>query len=694
MLHLLLLLVPQGSARPGQKTSDETIVTARKQSEPLSGVPLSATVLAAEKIEEAGLLEVSDLTSRVPNLVFSEFSARRLSFPFVRGVGSGINDPAVITYVDDVPQFGFGGTNLPFVGLDRIEFLRGPQGTLYGKSALGGLIHVHGRRPTADRVLGVGAAFGSDDLREYSGSFSGPIGGGLLGDLAVLSSERDGYTKNDFPDANPGNTVDDRDGFFGRGRVLWSPSKGSELDFSIFGERARDGGFVLSDLDGLRAKPHHIEQDFEGLANRDVLNPALVWRLTGDELAFTSVSSWETWDVLETSDFDFSDDDSVRRRSEEEQSYFYQELRLGSGEHRTGEFGWQVGASGFLSDAERQAANKFGNDPIPSPMPPPPGSVDLNDGQFDDLGLAAFGQVTVPLGSAFEVTGGVRYDREEREVESQHTFDPGIGPIVLGQIDDDETFDEVLPMASVAWQASSAALVYLRAAKGFKAGGFNLAAPAGKESFEAETAWSYELGWRQSFAEQRYTLGVNAFYVDWEDMQLSLFDATAGGYVDNAGASESQGVELEGSAVVNEWLDGFATFGLLDTEIDEFTDQFGTDTSGNELPFAPDTTWSVGFRTDGELPSGALWTLTGDYTSIGSFFYDAGNREGDDYGLANLRLGVDSQTYGLAFWVRNLFDEEYEPVAFQPSPDPLAQDVFVGESGAPRVLGFSLSVHL
>jgi iron complex outermembrane receptor protein len=513
----------------------------------------------------------------------------------------------------------------------------------------------------------------------------------MLGDIAVLDSARDGFTTND----ETGNKVDDRDAFFGRGRVLWNPSTSSELEFSIFGERARDGGFVLSDLDGLRANPHHIDQDFEGLANRDVLNPSLVWRVLGDQLDFTSVSSWETWDVLETSDFDFSDADSVRRRSEEEQSYFYQELRLGTGgEHRTGEFAWQVGASGFLADAERQAANIFGNDPIPSMMPPPPGSVDLNDGQFDDLGLALFGQLTVPLGAAFELTGGLRYDREEREVDSLHTFDFGTGPSVLGQIDDDETFDEVLPMASASWQVAPDALVYLRAAKGFKAGGFNLAAPAGKESFEAETAWSYELGWRQTFDDERYSLGASAFFIDWEDMQLSLFDAAAGGYVDNAGNSESQGLELEGGAELSDSLDGFATFGLLDTEIKEFTDPFGTDTSGNELPFAPDTTWSVGLSTDGELPSGALWTLTGDYTRIGSFFYDAGNREGDDFGLANLRLGVDSHTYGLAFWVRNLFDEEYEPVAFQPSPDPLAQDVFVGESGAPRVLGFSLSVHL
>jgi iron complex outermembrane receptor protein len=457
----------------------------------------------------------------------------------------------------------------------------------------------------------------------------------------------------------------------------------------MFGERARDGGFALSDLDGLRANPHHIDQDFEGFTNRDVMNPALVWRTSGDALDFASISSWETWDVLETSDFDFSPFDGVRRRSEEEQSYVYQELRLGTAaREERGEFAWQVGASGALSDSERQAAN----DLRPGLFPPGMSGIDLNDGQFDDLELAAFAQVRVPLGTDFELEGGLRYERKDSEVELLHTFDPGAGPIVLSQSEDDETFDEVLPMAGAAWHPSEDALVYLRAAKGFKAGGFNLTAPAGFEEFEAETAWSYELGWRQSFAEQRYRLSAAGFWIDWDDMQLSQFDAMAGGYVANAGESESLGLELEGRTEVTGGLDVFGTLGLLDTEIEEFTDSFGADTSGNELPFAPDSTWSLGLESRGELPSGALWTLAGDYTRIGSFFYDAGNREGDAFGLANLRVAFDATNYGVAFWVRNLFDEEYEPVAFQPNPaDPTT---FVGESGAPRVLGFSLSVHL
>ncbi|MEQ1892777.1 MAG: TonB-dependent receptor, partial [Planctomycetota bacterium] len=441
MLHgaelLLSFLLFQGGAAGTR--DGETVVTARKQEEALATLPGSATVVAADELDDGPVLTLRDAAARIPNVYFSEFSSRRLSFPFVRGIGSGLNDPAVITYVDDVPQFGFGGTNLPLFALERLEFLRGPQGTLYGKNALGGVMHVRGRRPALTPEFDLGATFGNFDLSEYSGSFSGPLLGGGA-DIGLLASEREGYTKNDFT----GKRVDERDGLFGRARMLWNPSADSELELAVFGENARDGGFVLSELSGLRADPHHINQDFEGLANRDVLAPSLVYRLLGDTLDFTSISAWQTWDVLETSDFDFSPIDGVRRRAEEEQNYAYQELRLGtSADARRDEWRWLAGASAFVSDSERQAANQFRPGGAGIFFPPGSEGVDFNDGQFDDTGLALFGQLSVPVGARLELSAGLRYDREDKEIERLHTFDPGSGPIVLGQCTQDETVDEL-----------------------------------------------------------------------------------------------------------------------------------------------------------------------------------------------------------------------------------------------------------
>ena len=687
LLAARLAALPGGTDEPVQ----ETIVSARKSEEPLFDVPKSATVLDEVALDDAGIRTLQEASLAVPNLRLTEFSSRRLSFPFIRGIGSGLGDPAVITYIDGVPQFGTGGTNLPLYEVEQLEILRGPQGTLYGRNALGGLIHVTTRRPGSEHELGADVSFGNFDFQEYGLRYSGPLSGDeLFSAGSALYSKRDGYTKNDFT----GNRVDDREGFFAREQVVWRPDERSEVRLGVFGEDSNDGGFVLSELQGLRDRPHRMNQDFEGVAERDVIGPSLVWERSGEELDFTSISAYETWDVFESSDFDFSPFDFIRRRTEEEQDYVYQELRVGSSEHEgvevgsDSEIGWLVGISGFLADSEISNANEFrpGN-----PIAPP--GVDRRQGDFDDWGAAVFGQATLTLEQDLDLTAGLRYDHESKEVDRIHTFDGGGGPIPVGGGSEDETFDEILPMVSVGYRLRPDLFAYVSAARGFKAGGFNLDAPAGQIEFDPESNWTYEIGARATFDDERYGVGAALFFVDWEDQQLSLFDgATGTGFVDNVGESESKGVELEGSARVVEGLDGFATFGLLDTEIDEFTDQFGDDNSGNELPFAPDSTWSLGLQYGRELSDSARGVIRGEYGRTSDFFYDAGNREGEDFALANFRAGIEGRRWGVSVWVRNAFDEEYVPIALQ--VDPTNENFFVGESGAPRTVGVTLSVNI
>lgn len=173
-------------------------------------------------------------------------------------------------------------------------------------------------------------------------------------------------------------------------------------------------------------------------------------------------------------------------------------------------------------------------------------------------------------------------------------------------------------------------------------------------------------------------------------MQLSQFDAEVGGYVANAGEATSRGFELELGASPIEGLDGFATLGVIDTEFDSYVDPYGEDVDGNDLPFAPETTLSFGAQWIGELGADTYCRVRADYAYLGKFYYDAGNRESERFGLLNLRAGVGGEHWRFEFWLRNALDEEYVPVAFQPNPgDPT---VFVGESGAPRTLGLTFDL--
>lgn len=675
------------------KQYEPVVVTARKWAELAQDVPGSVVVLPESFLEDSGVRSMRDASFFVPNLFINEFSSRRLTFPTIRGIGSGIGDPAVTTYIDGVPQLTINSTNLPLLDVERIEFLRGPQGTLYGRNSIGGVIHILSRRPGNEPEFRAGATLGNYDFQEYVFSGSVPlIEDELFMSFSGLHAQRDGYTVNNFT----GNDVDYRESFFGRGQILWTPSEQSEFRLTFFGETSDDGGFVLSELNRLRRDPHRINQDYEGVADRDLFGTALTWNYFGEDIDFVSISAFQDWEVFETSDFDFSPIDGIRRRTEESQSYFSQEFRVSSSADRNvelsdgAEFKWLAGLSFFVADSDRLAANNFRPGGAGILFPPGQVGLDTQWGDFEDFSIAGFGQATLTLNEKLDLTAGLRYDYEYKEATVNHTFESGGFTLLSTTTDLDQDFDQVVPMFSAAYHFSDDVMGYGSAAMGFKAGGFNLNAPAGRLAFDQETSWTYETGLKTSFFDDRLSVNAAAFYIDWDDLQLSLFDAMAGGYIANAASATSRGFELEFNLQPTEGVDLFAGLGYTDAEFDNFTDPYGTDTTGRKLAFVPDHTWNLGAQYTGKINQSTSWYVRGEYVGVGTYYYDAGNRASEQFKLANFRLGVRSHNVSVEGWIRNAFDEEYVLVAFQPSPvDP---SVFVGESGAPQTFGVTVSI--
>jgi len=672
---------------------ESMLVTARKWAELSQDVPQSVTVVPGSMIRDAGIRTMRDASFYVPNLFINEFTSRRLTFPTIRGIGSGVGDPAVTTYIDGVPQLTINSTNLPMIDVERIEFLRGPQGTLYGRNSIGGLIHIITRRPGNTLEFRGGGTFGNYDLQEYELSASGPlVEDELFFSLSGLHSSRDGYTFNTFT----GNDVDDRDSLFGRGQLLWTPSEQSEFRLTVYGETSRDGGFALSELTGLRRQPNRINQDFEGVANRDLVGTSLTWNYFGEEVDFVSISGYQDWEVFETSDFDFSFIDGIRRRTEESQNYFSQEFRLSSSEDRPVELSesttlkWLAGLSFFVSDSDRSAANNFRPAGAGILFPPEQVGIDTQWGNFDDFSIAGFGQATFILDEKLELTGGLRYDFEHKEGTVNHTFEAGGFTVLSTTTSLDRDFDAVVPKFSAAYHFSDNFMGYGLAAMGFKAGGFNLNAPTGRLSFDQETSWTYEAGFKSTFFNERLSANASVFFIDWDDLQLSLFDAMTGGYIANAASATSRGFEIELGLKPAEGWDLFAGLGYTDAEFDNFIDPFGTNVSGRKLAFVPERTWNFGGQYSGRVCEDATWYVRGEYVGVGTYYYDAGNRAGEQFELANFRVGVRSRNVSVEGWIRNAFDQDYVLVAFQPSPfDPSA---FVGESGAPQTFGVTVNI--
>ncbi len=185
-----------------------------------------------------------------PNTHFTEFSARKLSNPRMRGIGASPANPGVTTYVDGVPQFNAASTSFDLIDVGQIEFVRGPQSALFGRNALGGLINISSGRPSLSKWGGnVSVPFGSDDLFDVRANISGPIATDKLAvGFSMAWATRDGFSTNTLT----GNDIDSREAFSGKGQVLWTPNSQWETRVIISGERARDGDYALNDLSAVR----------------------------------------------------------------------------------------------------------------------------------------------------------------------------------------------------------------------------------------------------------------------------------------------------------------------------------------------------------------------------------------------------------------------------------------------------------
>ncbi len=245
-----LTLAQQPTNEPPVRLPAVTVI-AEKEPAAAQSLPVSVTAVTAETIHDADVRSVKAAAVYAPNVFMNEFTARKVSNPFFRGIGASPNNPGVTTYIDGVPQLNANSSSIELIDIDQIEFVRGPQGALYGRNTVGGLINLTSRRPTLDawRATTEGG-YGNYNFRDGRLTYSGPVVTNQLG-LSVAGgySARDGFTRNDVT----GHYLDSREAFFGKGQLLWVPVTDWEVRLILSGERAQDGDYALGDLAAIRA---------------------------------------------------------------------------------------------------------------------------------------------------------------------------------------------------------------------------------------------------------------------------------------------------------------------------------------------------------------------------------------------------------------------------------------------------------
>ena len=703
-LCLLALLLPvwaQAQSNPSQSGQAAAsfqlptlVVTAQKEPADAQTLPVSLTTVDGSTLRNAGIEIVSDAALFAPNVQFSEFTARKLSNPRFRGLGASPANPAIATYFDGVPQLNTNSSSIDLMDVAQVEFVRGPQSALFGRNAIGGLINVTSARPSLSGWTGsLSVPFANHSSRDVRGSVAGPVVEGKLGvALAMQYGQRDGFTVNDVT----GNDLDSRSAFSAKGQLLWTPASDWETRLIVTGERARDGDYALSDLGGLRASPFHAARDFEGHTYRDIIGTTVLARREGMRVALSSTTGFLRWKTEDATDLDYTPLPLLRRDNNEESFQFTQEVRVASSANAPirlsdgAALKWQTGVFLFTQNYDQEAVNTL-SPFLLSPFIAFPVSQTSPRAALDDFGIGVYGQGTATLASRFDLTAGVRVDNEQKDATLSTFYTPAIAAprdVVI-----DKGFSNVSPQFSAAVRIQPDKMVYGAITRGYKAGGFNPASPAGSEAYGEEHAWNAEGGVKTSWAGGRVSANATVFRIDWEDLQLNLPDRSVPGqfYIANVGGATSSGVEFELNARVHPSIDIFSAVGYTHARFTQGSVSSGVNVGGNTIPNTPDYTATIGAQLSHPLAQGVSLYARGEATFYGAFEYDDMNTAGQEsYSLANFRAGVRGGYLFAEAWIRNAFDTRYIPVALPYGA--LAPSGFLGEMGRPRTFGLSAGV--
>ena len=667
---------------------DETIrlrmptvnVTAQKEPADKQRVPVAVTAVPQETIDDAGIRIVSDAAIFAPNVFFTEASARKISNARFRGIGSSPANPGITTYIDGVPQLNANTSSIELLDIEQIEFVRGPQSTLFGRNTLGGVVNITTARPSMSAWTGqVSAPFGNYGGWGVQAGVSGPLVANKLSlGVSATRIDRDGFTVNEIT----GNDIDSREGFSGKAQLLWLPSAAWEGRLIVTADHAHDGDYALQDIGALRATPYRAMRDFEGTSDREVFGTTAILRRAGNRFAFTSTTAFVDWSTQDVTDLDYTALPMARRDNSENATQFTQEFRIASATSGSGavQTQWQVGAFLFNNSYEQDAVNAY--------APGLFGPIAINEhsprATLDDTGIGLYGQATFTFNDTFDVAAGLRYDYEDKSGVLETFYEPAIAP--AGRRDVGETFSNVSPQVSAAWRVRPDTSIYATVGRGYKAGGFNPASPAGSEGYAEEFTTNVEGGLKTLLAEGRVSLNAAVFAIDWDDLQLNLPNPFVPGqfFIANVGGATSRGFELELGARVAPSVDLFAAFGYAHAEFGEGSTSGGVNVEGNHIPTAPDYTTSAGIQFKRMFGRTGV-VARADAVFYGEYFYDDQNTMSQEaYSLVNARFAVTHGHLLGELLVRNAFDTEYIPFAL-PYPG-LATSGFIGEMGAPRVV--------
>ncbi|MEO2181414.1 MAG: TonB-dependent receptor [bacterium] len=685
---VFMTAVPTIALADGAKALEEIIVTARKREESLQSVPTSVSVLSSEELDARGAASLDVVGQIAPNVHFENAqptSGIKSPTVFIRGMGQAdfiiVEDPAVGIYLDGVFTGRMVGNAFDLIDVERIEVLRGPQGTLFGRNTIGGAVNVVSKKPGTEFDASFRLAVGDEGHEEARVTINVPLGEQFGGRLTAFSRERDGYVKaQQYDDYDLGSedvwglrlqlggaisenlSVDfaydySKDtstpgaavplaglGFFngqqaaGPGapgvfgnfwNVFWSGDPGScttatgqATNLACYGPVYNTGddysnNSVFTDFDG---NPVKADQDIEVWG----ANLTIDWAV--GNLNIKSITSYREFDIFLFNDLDYSPHIVfANTHPEYSQEQFSQEFQI-TGLAMEDRLHYVVGLYYFEEEGLEDIFNQIAHVPFLGVTPPNFFFQNLAR-RIDNESKAIYVQLTYDITDRWHATVGSRWTESDKtfvmDTERTLSFSQQFG---------DLSVSETTPMFSLSWDATDSSMAYFTYSEGFRDGGyparFTGAVPDPLPTYDPEFVKNYEFGYKTTFANGRARANIALFQMDYEDMQISA-TSNLPGVGDNTskanlGNATISGFELELTALVGDNLTLGLNLGVLDDEIDSFKGTLVSSgitlSKSNDLPFTPDYTVALTAAYDIPLENGAGITLRADYSMKDDYY--------------------------------------------------------------------------
>ncbi|MGI9288998.1 MAG: TonB-dependent receptor [Pseudomonadales bacterium] len=659
---------------------EEVVVTAQKREQNLQDVPIAISAVSQEVLDQTGINTITEVIPMVPGLTGSDYGLATNTWA-IRGIGSNDwtigSEPSVGVFVDDayVGRNIFATTN--FFDINRIEVVKGPQGTLFGRNAAAGAISLATNRPGEENELRLGVALGDEGQERYEMVGNWAVSDSFALRLAYQHQEWEGmweevisgddmYTESDVVRLMA--RWDISDNFEALIRFNYGEAETNYTSAINIPTNLADPGNEYPDKYAINA-PNFEDNEDDGFGMR------LTWNLN-DSLTLVSITDVRSGENNYFEDVDGSADDLAIDEAllggavggldipvglGGTADTVYQEFRLNGG---SDSFTWFTGVSYYAEDLEN---TRWEVDYVATALGEPIG-IQRIESKGDNESYGIYGDATWHATEKLALIGGLRWSYDEKDWCTNTLADDfaDMGGPTDGPVCDEEDWDELTSRLVAQYDIGDDVMIFASAAEGYKGGGFNTAVVDTNGDFIAdtvvpfdpETSIAYEVGVKSSPLDGRMQLNVSTFFTDYEGIQIATFGFDIGQQIQNAGDAETKGIEAELSYSPVDGLVLMANYAYLDAELT--TGGF----EGNVLPHAPENTFSIGANIDHGFLGGNLnWFAI--YNWQDEYYHDLDNLELEDaYGILNGKVTytAGSERWDLAIAADNIADEEYATI--------------------------------